>query len=114
MLRENALRVELDPLGWMLSMSNTHDFSVVAPGSYLKALGQARFIHHERVIAGGEERGGESRKYARTGVLHRGGLPVHDLGGPDNRSSKDLAYGLMSQADAENGQFPTVFSNHVH
>jgi hypothetical protein len=55
------------------------------------------------VVAGGDERGGESLVEGEPVVFDGGGFSVHKASGTDYTAAESLSNGLVSEADAQNG-----------
>src|SRR4029077_15949871 len=77
-----------------------------SPGIDGQDLGEARPVNHQGVVAAGLEgvRGGGKEPGVVVADVGRGAV---DGGSADNRSAKSLTDGLVTQADAQDGEGAT-------
>jgi hypothetical protein len=92
--------MELPAFDSVVSMSNSHDNSVslgvLYPSRDLQAVGQTFRENDQGVVAGCDEGVGKSLEHALVVVENAIGFPMHEFWGPDDFSSKGLAYRLVT------------------
>src|SRR5271169_7242713 len=84
-------------------VAHTHDLAVVGPCGEFQAVRHRIALNHQRVVARGGERAGQACEYAVAVMVYLRGLAVHQLPGVDDAPSESLAYALVAEAHAENG-----------
>ena len=92
------------------SMPQSHDDTVIRPGSHFQAVRQTVGRHNQRVIAGGCERILEPGENRSSIVKYLAGLAMHDGRSLDDLPSESRANSLVAQAHSQNrdlsGQTP--------
>jgi hypothetical protein len=101
MLGGDAFGVELHALDREVAVAKAHDRAVLEPRGDLEAIGQARALHDQRMVARGSERGGQAREDALAVVMHLSELAVHDPVCAHDAPAEGLADGLVAEADTE-------------
>src|SRR3954468_17828360 len=96
--REHGLRVELHALGRERAVADRHDGRARARRD-LERVGQV-WVHDERVVAAGHERGFEAAEDRPAVVLHLSRLAVHRLAAHDAPPER-LRPRLVAEADAQ-------------
>jgi hypothetical protein len=104
MLGQNGLGMELHAVGRVLTMFERHDLAFGCLRDDLK-LGWDGFVNDERVIAHGFERRRDVFEDTLSVVSDGGGLAVHEARSAVHFAAVDSAEALMSEADAEHGDF---------
>src|SRR5690348_11605439 len=86
-------------------MAQAHDCAVGSFGGDFEAAGKRTAFNDERVVARGFEILRELAENRFAVVVNPAGFSVHDSFGAHNFAAESVADGLMSEADAENGNF---------
>src|ERR1700758_3843108 len=100
-LRKNGFGMELHAFDRQRLVTQAHDLvdgavRMFGPSRHFETIGQRRLLHHQRVIARGFERIGQTSKYALAEMAHRRSLAMHDLLGANYLAAERLANGLMA------------------
>ena len=99
---EHTLRMELHSLKvGVVAMAQSHDRSILQPGSDFKAVRKGVAFSNQAVIAGRGKGLGKPGEDAFPAMLHRGCFPMHQFAGSHNASAVRLRSGLMPEADAK-------------
>ena len=104
MLGQNGLGMELHAIGWVLAMFERHDLAFGSLRDNFEFGGDG-FVDHERVIAHGFERRRNIFEDTLSVVSDRRSLAVHEARSAVHFAAVDCAEALMSEADAEHGNF---------
>ena len=107
--RQNRLRMKLNALDIQAFMPDAHDFIqipriILCPGSDFKAIRQGGLFDDQGMVTGGGERISKPFKRADIVMINRRGFAMHDVFGMDNIAAKAIAYALMAEANAQDGQ----------
>ena len=101
--------MELHAFDGMMAMPQAHDGAgavfLGGPGADFEFGWQIFFFDDERVITRGRHRHGKSLKHCPVVMHHRAGFAVHEMSGTNHAAAEGFADGLMSQANAEDGNF---------
>jgi hypothetical protein len=104
---EDAFGVELDSFDGKGFVAESHDDAgavfIWRPGADFEVLGQGIFFYDEGVVAGGGHGRRESGENGFAVVLDGAGFAVHEVSGADDLASEGCADGLVTEADAEQG-----------
>ena len=84
--------MELHPPIGMLSMTETHERAILAPGRLLNLIREAAAPHLQAVVSGRHERIGDPSKEPLAVMANLGRLAMHQL-----RSAFDLATESLAQ-----------------
>lgn len=103
MLGADAFGVKLNAFDGQGFVAQAHDGAIFQTGGDFEAIGQGFTLHHQGMIAGRKERRGQAVENARSVVMHRTHLAMHNLMATDHTAAKRLANRLMPKADAQQG-----------
>lgn len=103
MRRSNAFRMKLHAMYGFGFMHQAHDLTIGGFGGNFKFGGQGRFFNDQGMIAGNRIGMGQTGEDTFTRVCYLGNFAMHGLGCADNVPAKALTYGLMTEADAKQG-----------
>src|SRR5947209_5074463 len=106
--RGDALGMELDAVERPLAMLQSHDDAVRRLGGDGQAVGPARAVDDEGMVARRLERVGQPGEDAAAAVAYGAQLAVHRPGGAHDLAAEDLADDLVAEADAEDRQVAGV------
>ena len=104
MLGQNGLGMELHAIGWVLLMFERHDLAFGCLGDDFQFGGDG-FVDDQRVIAHGFKRRRDVFEDALSVVSDGRSLAVHQARSAVHFAAVDCAEALMSEADAEHGNF---------
>ncbi|OHC45653.1 MAG: hypothetical protein A2092_18790 [Rhodobacteraceae bacterium GWE1_64_9] len=82
-------------------MAQAHDRAIFQPGRHLQAIRQAFAFHHQRMIAGSQERRRQALEHTFALVVHHAHLAMHDLVAAHDLATESLADGLVPKADTQ-------------
>src|SRR5712671_5243796 len=99
-LRQDGLRVELDPKDREFLVLESHDLFFLGMRGDLKRGGQAFSFDEERMVTRGDERIVETFEDAGPVMIDLRGLSVHEARGADDLSAENLPDALMSETNA--------------
>ena len=102
---EDGFGVKLHTVHGQRLVAHTHNFAVVRPGCYFKALRQRLALDDQRMIACCGERIGQSAEYAVAVVVNLRSLAVHQRLGVNDLAAKSLSNALVAEANAEQRDF---------
>jgi len=109
--------MELHSLDRKLFVAKAHDGAgsifLRRPRAHLKLGRQILLLHDQRVVSGRRHRRGQAVKNAFIIVRDCAGFAVHQMRSAHHPSAKRLADGLMSEADAENGNFASEVPDEI-
>ena len=103
---QDGLGMELHPLDAQGAVAQSHDHAVGRGGRDLQLVGHRVGLHHQRVVAGGDEGIGQAGEDALPVVVDLRGLAVHQMRGGHDAAAVGLADALVAQADAEQRDLP--------
>lgn len=99
---EHALGVELDAVDVVLTMAERHDLSFVALGGDLQTVGEACLVDHPTVVSAHDDAAGQTIEDIVVGKLGALGChAVEHFRQVGQSAAKELADGLVAEADAE-------------
>ena len=101
---EDALGVELHAPNGQLLVPQAHDFSFFSFGGDFQAIRQRVAFDDERVVARGDEGGGDVFEKVVAVVCHGGGFAVHHPVVDDDFAAESLADALVPEANAHDRQ----------
>src|SRR5579884_383957 len=107
--RQDAFRMELHSFDRQFPVAQTHDDGLtvlLASRRYLQLVGKALLLDDERVIAVRNHRRSQPLKDCASVMFHHAGLAVHDAVGANYSSAECRPDRLMSETDAQYGNFP--------
>src|SRR3954465_8989361 len=106
---QDAFRVELNPFDGHLPMPQAHDDSgsvcIFTAGGDFELFWQAFFLHDQRVVTGGCHRRRDVAKQCAPVMDYLASFAVHQVRRSYDFAAERLTDGLMSEADAEDGDF---------
>ena len=105
--------VELDAPDGEFAVAESHDFAFGGLGGDFEGCGEGGALDEERVVARGGEALGHVAEDVGVFVENRRGLPVHEAVGADDAAAIEVADGLVSEADAEDGFLAGEGADHV-
>src|ERR1700746_2250687 len=91
--------MELHAVDGKLPVAKSHNLALGRSRVDFQAIGHARWLQQERVIARGLKWIRQSAKNAGAVVMDGRGLAVHQALRADDRAAEDLADALMPEAD---------------
>lgn len=100
----NALRVKLDPVHWVLAMTNTHDGPIIGFGGDRQDIGKAGPINNKGVIPRRTKHRWQTFEHARTVVPDLAHLAMHGRARTHHVSSINLPDCLVAQAHPKDRQ----------
>src|SRR2546423_1922166 len=101
--RGNTFWMELYAVHWERAMDKPHDQTIVCFRSCGQLWRQALSLDHERMVAGGSERAGNTAKHSLAVVPDVGKLSVHQDRCTHDVAAERLSDRLMAETDAEDG-----------
>src|SRR5882672_7776982 len=93
--------MKLHAFNLLLAMTQSHDHTIARLGRNLQTIRQAFTFDHQRMITTGFEGGLEIAEDRLTIVKNFRRLAVHNCGCTHDTSAKNLANGLMAQANTQ-------------
>ena len=100
-LREDRLRMKLDPLHGQAPVANPHDFAIVGPGCNFELLRQGFALDDERVVACSFERLRDTAENALARVVNGRYFAMHQLPGVHDPAAEGLPDALVAETYAE-------------
>ena len=97
--------MELDAFDFVAAVAEAHDDAVGGFGGDGEVAGEGFAFDDERMVARGEEGIGQIAENIFAVVMDFAGFAVEELGGADDFAAEGRADGLMTEADAEDGEF---------
>lgn len=97
--------MELHAMNGQLFVTQAHDlrFVIACRGGDLQAGGQGGTLHEQRVVASGLKGLRHAFEHGGAAVVDHGGLAMHQAICPHDIAAEDMTDGLMTKADAEQG-----------
>jgi len=111
-LGKNGLRMKLDSLYRMTSMSYSHYHPVGSSGAYFQARRKPLRFDNQGMVACGRKGTGQTLIDSLAIVADEGSLPM-DWCTPNNLAPVGIANALVSQAYPEYGDSPTQIAHHI-
>ncbi len=110
---EDGLGVELNAVDRKLLVHEAHDGAILSFRGDLQAIGQGVALDDEGVVAGGCDRAGKAGENTFASMENRGCFAMHEVFCADDFTSKNLADGLVAEADAEDGSGVTKLADDI-
>src|SRR5271156_4836510 len=102
---QHALRMKLHAFHWIPAMAQAHDGAVGGAGGDFQIFGEIFLRNDERVIAGAGHGAGDAGEDGFPVVFDLAGFTVHQLRRATHVSAEGRADSLVSETDAEDGDF---------
>src|SRR5271156_3218951 len=113
-LRQYGLWVELHAFHSQFAMTQTHDRAVAGLRGYFERARERFALHDQRMVARGNEFLRQTAEYRFAVVLNFTRLAVHDFLRANHIAAERRSNGLMSQTNAEDGNFSSEALNERH
>ena len=105
--------MELDTVDGQFAVGEAHDFAFGGFGGDFEAGREGLALDDEGMVARGFEGAGETGEDVLTRMQDGRGFAVHEAWSTYDFAAVNLAYALVAEANAENGDFSAEFADGV-